>query len=46
MQDPHLGWDVDLPADLAYPGPPELGAGSDEPAPVVLPTGALAHRQS
>ena len=46
VQDPHLGWDVDLPADLAYPGAPELGAGSDEPAPVVLPTGALAHRQS
>ena len=20
VQDPHLGWDVDLPADLAYPG--------------------------
>jgi len=46
VQDPHLGWDVDLPADLAYPGAPELGAGSDEPAPVVLPTGAVAHRQS
>jgi 2-phospho-L-lactate/phosphoenolpyruvate guanylyltransferase len=46
VQDPHLGWDVDLPADLAYPGAPELGTGSDEPAPVVLPTGALAQRQS
>lgn len=46
VQDPHLGWDVDLPADLAYPGAPELGTASDEPAPVVLPTGALAHRQS
>jgi 2-phospho-L-lactate/phosphoenolpyruvate guanylyltransferase len=46
VQDPHLGWDVDIPADLAYPGAPEMGTGSDEPAPVVLPTGALAHRQS
>lgn len=46
VQDPYLGWDVDLPADLAFPGAPELGVGSDEPAPVVFPTGALAHRQS
>ncbi|HKY67604.1 MAG TPA: 2-phospho-L-lactate guanylyltransferase, partial [Acidimicrobiales bacterium] len=28
VQDPHLGWDVDLPADLAYPG---AGAGGAEP---------------
>ena len=46
VQDPHLGWDVDLPADLAYPGAPQVGTGSDEPAPVVLPPGALAQRQS
>jgi 2-phospho-L-lactate/phosphoenolpyruvate guanylyltransferase len=31
VQDPHLGWDVDLPADLAYPG---------APLPDVAPTGA------
>lgn len=51
VQDPHLGWDVDLPSDLAYPGAGTPGtdpaaAGSDEPAPVVRPTGALAHRSS
>jgi 2-phospho-L-lactate/phosphoenolpyruvate guanylyltransferase len=60
VQDPHLGWDVDLPADLAYPGaprppldglqpdgpPPPPPAGADEPAPVVAPTGAVAHRLS
>jgi 2-phospho-L-lactate guanylyltransferase len=52
VQDPHLGWDVDLPADLAYPGavppagPADAAAGSDEPAPTVLPTGALAQRRS
>jgi 2-phospho-L-lactate/phosphoenolpyruvate guanylyltransferase len=60
VQDPHLGWDVDLPADLAYPGaprapldglqldgpPPPPPAGADEPAPVVTPTGAVAHRLS
>jgi 2-phospho-L-lactate/phosphoenolpyruvate guanylyltransferase len=29
VQDPHLGWDVDLPADLAYPGaPPPLASSS------------------
>jgi 2-phospho-L-lactate/phosphoenolpyruvate guanylyltransferase len=29
VQDPHLGWDVDLPADLAYPGaPPPLASTS------------------
>ena len=49
VQDPHLGWDVDLPADLAYPGAPawaEQPAGSDEPAPVTTPTGAVANRLS
>jgi 2-phospho-L-lactate guanylyltransferase len=46
VQDPHLGWDVDLPADLAYPGAPGMGTGSDEPGPVVPSTGVLAHRQS
>jgi 2-phospho-L-lactate guanylyltransferase len=47
VQDPHLGWDVDLPADLAYPGAtPPARTGSDEPVPVVMPTGALAHRLS
>jgi 2-phospho-L-lactate guanylyltransferase len=49
VQDPHLGWDVDLPADLAYPGAPLLGeraAASDEPVPVVTPTGGAADRLS
>ena len=49
VQDPHLGWDVDLPADLAYPGVPawaEPATGSDEPAPVTTPTGAVANRLS
>jgi 2-phospho-L-lactate guanylyltransferase len=64
VQDPHLGWDVDLPADLAYPGathsPEGSGpagphgdapagsapAGADEPAPTILPAGALAERRS
>ncbi len=49
VQDPHLGWDVDLPADLAYPGAPawaETASGSDEPTPVITPTGAVANRLS
>jgi 2-phospho-L-lactate/phosphoenolpyruvate guanylyltransferase len=49
VQDPHLGWDVDLPGDLAFPGaPPWIGPahGSDEPDPVVAPTGAVAQRLS
>lgn len=49
VQDPHLGWDVDLPADLAYPGAPAwagTASGSDEPAPVTTPTGAVANRLS
>ena len=44
VRDPHLGWDVDLPADLAYPGAPSW-AGSDEPAPWSCPP-APRHRQS
>lgn len=28
VQDPRLGWDVDLPADLAFPGAAALRAGS------------------
>lgn len=41
VRDAHLGWDVDLPADLAYPGAPDLAprAGGRAPA---LPTGAPA----
>jgi 2-phospho-L-lactate/phosphoenolpyruvate guanylyltransferase len=50
VQDAHLGWDVDLPVDLAYPGAPApWGAplqGADEPLPVVTPTGAVADRLS
>ncbi len=50
VQDAHLGWDVDLPADLAYPGAPSVwggpAGGSDEPVPVVAPTGAVANRLS
>jgi 2-phospho-L-lactate guanylyltransferase len=52
VRDPRLGWDVDLPADLAYPGavppagPTVAAAGADEPAPTVLPTGALVQRRS
>lgn len=50
VQDPHLGWDVDLPADLAYPGARSAwggpAGGADEPAPVVAPTGAIANRLS
>jgi 2-phospho-L-lactate/phosphoenolpyruvate guanylyltransferase len=37
VHDPNLGWDVDLPADLAYPG---------ADLPVALPSGAAAPRPS
>jgi 2-phospho-L-lactate guanylyltransferase len=39
VQDAHLGWDVDLPADLAYPGAPAWG----DP---VAPSCAIADRLS
>ena len=37
VQDPHLGWDVDLPADLAYPGAPEPRRGRRRARPRGLP---------
>ena len=41
VQDAHLGWDVDLPADLAYPGAPATW--SD---PIAAPPCAIADRLS
>lgn len=56
VADPHLGWDVDLPSDLAYPGAPTVAgwaggrgpgaAGADQPRPAVAPTGTAAERRS
>ncbi|HLT70767.1 MAG TPA: 2-phospho-L-lactate guanylyltransferase [Acidimicrobiales bacterium] len=40
VQDPRLGWDVDLPTDLAFPGAPVLRSGALRGAEVPVPAEA------